>query len=57
MQGETEPIKFYEKESPYYYFTNFYHSPFEVNGKIYPTNEHFFQSKKFEGDPFEKEVR
>jgi predicted NAD-dependent protein-ADP-ribosyltransferase YbiA (DUF1768 family) len=32
--------------------SNFYTSPFESEGKKYQTSEHYFQSKKFEGQPY-----
>ena len=51
-----EPIKFYRKDAPFGYFSNFYPSPFKVGEINYPTNEHYFQSKKFENHPYEKEV-
>ncbi|EGN91903.1 hypothetical protein SERLA73DRAFT_191875 [Serpula lacrymans var. lacrymans S7.3] len=42
-----ERIYFYNREDPYYSFTNFYPSPIKHEGKIYPTSEHLFQSLKF----------
>ena len=36
--------------------SNFYTSPFEVEGKKYMTSEHYFQSKKFEGHPYQLEI-
>lgn len=40
------PILFYDKNDPFYEFTNF--SPHEViyKGKRYPTSEHLFQALK-----------
>lgn len=55
MQKEG-PIKFYKKEGEYGCFSNFYKAPFESAGRVYQTNEHYFQSKKFEGKPYENEV-
>lgn len=40
-------IRFYHANQPYFEFTNFYPSPIIVNGKRYPTAEHYFQSMKF----------
>lgn len=51
MQKEG-PIKFYKKEGEYGCFSNFYKAPFESAGRVYQTNEHYFQSKKFEGKPY-----
>jgi len=36
--------------------SNFYPSPIAVDGKQYPTVEHFFQSQKFVGTPHELEI-
>lgn len=40
-------IFFYNREDPYYTFTNFYPSPVKHEGKVYPTSEHLFQALKF----------
>lgn len=37
-------IKFFEGK--YAFLSNFYESPFEYEGVVYPTNEHFFQAMK-----------
>lgn len=47
-------IKFYSKDQPYGFLSNFYPSPFSINKKLYKTVEHYFQSKKFEGKPQEQ---
>eukprot|EP00055_Hartaetosiga_balthica_P009967 m.41038 g.41038 ORF g.41038 m.41038 type:complete len:427 (+) comp6973_c0_seq1:66-1346(+) len=44
------PIKFYGMKNSYGFFSNFYEAPIFVNGKVYPTNEHYFQSLKFPSD-------
>ena len=49
-------IKFYKKDAEYGYFSNFYKAPYKVGDQVYETNEHYFQSKKFEGNEYEKEV-
>jgi len=36
--------------------SNFYPAPFAVDKVVYPTTEHYFQSKKFEGKPEENIV-
>ncbi|KAG8213140.1 hypothetical protein J3R82DRAFT_11546 [Butyriboletus roseoflavus] len=48
--SKTVSILFYDKNDPFYEFTNF--SPHEViyKGKRYPTSEHLFQALKFLGD-------
>ncbi|EIW84412.1 DUF1768-domain-containing protein [Coniophora puteana RWD-64-598 SS2] len=40
-------VLFYDKNKPYYEFTNFSPHPVEYNGKRFPTSEHLFQSFKF----------
>lgn len=40
-------IKFYSWAKEYFEFSNFSLHPITVDGKIYPTNEHYFQSEKF----------
>jgi ribA/ribD-fused uncharacterized protein len=39
------------------FLSNFYESPFTVNGKIYASVEHYYQSMKFKGEPYEATVR
>jgi hypothetical protein len=39
-------IYFYSKSQKFFEFSNFYYSPFEVNGVWWPTVEHFFQAHK-----------
>lgn len=53
MNTVSKVIKFWGAKHP---LSNFYPSPFEVNGKRYKTNEHFFQSKKFEGTEWEDHI-
>ena len=54
QQGEhgTGVIRFYNRDDPYYEFTNFYPAPITLDGKIWPTSEHYFQAQKFVGTPF-----
>ena len=40
-------INFYSKTTTYFEFSNFADSPFKIGKRLYPTVEHFFQSKKF----------
>lgn len=44
----TEPILFFKSDQPYYEFTNFYKpGKLEIDGKSWPTTEHYFQAMKF----------
>lgn len=44
---DTEPVCFYRPQHKNGFLSNFFPSPFKINGKTYPTNEHYFQSLKF----------
>lgn len=50
-------IKFWGAKNKNGFLSNFYPSPFFVNGVRYPTVEHYFQSKKFEGTEYEEYIR
>jgi len=47
---EGEPIYFYRRNEPYGEFSNFYQSPIDLDGYIWPTTEHYFQAQKFISD-------
>ena len=46
------PILFYDRDQPYYEFTNFADYEIEIDGIHYRTTEHYFQSQKLIGTPF-----
>ena len=50
-------IKFYHIHEPYYEFTNFAQYPIKLDGKQWPTTEHYFQAQKFIGTPYEEAIR
>lgn len=50
-------IMFYDWQDPYFEFTNFYRCSVKIDGKIWPTTEHYFQAQKFIGTPYEEHVR
>jgi hypothetical protein len=51
-------INFYKTGDPYGAFSNFSRHPFVDNkGVEWPTSEHYFQAKKFEGTPHEEQIR
>ena len=52
-----EKIKFYNWNDPYYEFTNFYRTPIKIDGKVWPTTEHYFQAQKFVGTPYVELIR
>ncbi|KAG8829828.1 hypothetical protein FRC17_005945 [Serendipita sp. 399] len=47
MQQQRRVINFYNREDPYYEFTNFSPDRVMYNGRDYPTSEHAFQAQKF----------
>ncbi|HVK02384.1 MAG TPA: NADAR family protein [Armatimonadaceae bacterium] len=54
----TETIYFYsDREQPYGAFSNFAKYGFELDGKYWPTSEHYFQAQKFAGTEHEEAVR
>ena len=53
-------ILFYStKERPYGCFSNFSAHPFDLDGKRWPTSEHYFQAQKFAGtdDAYAERIR
>jgi len=50
-------IYFYTVTDKYGYLSNFAKLGFEADGKYWPTVEHYFQAKKFEGQPYEERIR
>jgi len=51
-------IKFYHSHEPYYEFTNFATQyPIQLDGRSWPTTEHYFQAQKFIGTPYEEAIR
>ncbi len=50
-------VFFYKTDEEYGCFSNFSHHGFLVDGKWWPTSEHYFQAKKFEGTKYEESIR
>lgn len=50
-------IWFYSTTGPYGCFSNFSRHAFELDGKRWPTSEHYFQAQKFAGTDREEQVR
>ena len=51
------PILFYNRDEPYYEFTNFYPAPIDLDGMTWPTTEHYFQAQKFIGTSYPEVIR
>ena len=50
-------IYFYSTQDTFGCFSNFSAHSVRLNGKTWPTAEHYFQSQKFAGTPDEEEIR
>ncbi|MBA4543532.1 NADAR family protein [Thermoactinomyces daqus] len=50
-------IYFYRVNEPYGCFSNFSAHGFMLDGKWWPTSEHYFQAQKFAGTPYEEKIR
>ena len=52
---QTKPSKhkilFYRERDAFGFMSNFYKSPVFIDGKSWPTTEHYFQAMKFPSDP------
>ena len=55
--SHSNEIRFYHSYQPYYEFANFYPREVTINGKSWPSTEHFFQAQKFVGTPIEEKIR
>ncbi len=49
-------VNFYRPNHANGFMSNFYPAPFSVGKTVYPTSEHYFQSKKYEGKPEEQKI-
>lgn len=51
-------INFYSTKDEYGCFSNFARAPFEVDGKVWLTSEHYFQAMKFPDAPeYQEKIR
>lgn len=57
LEPEERFIRFYETDKPYGCFSNFAKYPIKLQGKVWPTTEHYFQAQKFAGTEHEEEIR
>ena len=42
MEGAKGEIRFYSEKDDYGYFCNYYAAPIEVEGRVWPTSEHYY---------------
>jgi len=57
LESAMETIRFYRVDDEYGIFSNFSPHPIRMNGKVWPTSEHYFQAQKFSGTEHEEEIR
>jgi len=50
-------IRFHRQNQPYGEFSNFARFPVVIEGKKWPTTEHYYQAQKFAGTPREEQIR
>jgi GTP cyclohydrolase II len=50
-------IRFYHSDQPWGFLSNFSRHPILLDGRIWPTVEHFYQAKKFAGTADEEAIR
>jgi hypothetical protein len=50
-------INFYSTKDEYGQFSNFSRHPFEADGVMWPTSEHYFQALKFEDKDYQERIR
>jgi ribA/ribD-fused uncharacterized protein len=50
-------INFYRVSDDYGCFSNFAPSPIQLDGKQWPTSEHYFQAQKFEDAAHQEAIR
>lgn len=53
----TDEIRFFIREEPNGFLSNFERTPFYVDGKVYPTNEHYYQSQKTDDPELSRWIR
>lgn len=52
-----EKILFYSENKEWGEFSNFSRYPVLMNGKTWPTSEHYFQAQKFEDKAYQEKIR
>lgn len=50
-------IKFYSTQDKFGEFSNFAHFPIKLDGKMWPTTEHYFQAQKFTDIHYQEKIR
>lgn len=50
-------IKFYSTQNEFGEFSNFFHSPIKLDGKMWYSTEHYFQAQKFADKQYQEKIR
>jgi ribA/ribD-fused uncharacterized protein len=54
---QSDTIRFYGKDKPYFELTNFSAHAFGLDGALWPTAEHYFQAQKHQGTELYEQIR
>ncbi len=57
MAHQRARILFYRVNEPYGFLSNFARYPIDLDGRVWPTSEHFFQAQKFVDPTRQEQVR
>jgi len=52
-----ETIDFFDRDMPYFEFSNFSRHGFELDGRYWPTVEHYYQASKFMDEHLKERIR
>lgn len=50
-------IEFFDRDQPYFEFSNFSRHGFEIDGEYWPTVEHYYQAAKFKAKAQREQIR
>lgn len=57
MKQPAPKIGFWGHKQPCFEFSNFYRAPVVINGKRWPTTEHYYQAQKFAEEAVQEHIR
>lgn len=55
--SDFEPVFFYAGDNEFHCFSNFYRSSVDLDGKMWPTVEHYYQAMKAVSEPDQEAIR
>ena len=50
-------INFYSDRKDFGFMSNFFRAPVQIDKKIWPSTEHYFQAQKFENEDLQEMIR